>query len=88
MAGGSKLIILISESVILEGKMWEKLFGVAIIGVAAVALALISIYDPPTIVQIICAFIGSVIFLMGVVIVFAEGSIIAERWGKKASKVK
>jgi hypothetical protein len=68
--------------------MWEKLFGVAVIAVAAVGLALISVYDPPTIVQIMCAFIGSAIFLLGVVIVFAEGSIIEERWGKKASKVK
>jgi len=55
--------------------MWEKLGGLATIVVAVTGLALISVYRPPTFVQIICAFAGSVICLIGVVFLFAEGRI-------------
>jgi hypothetical protein len=68
--------------------MLEKLGGVVTIVVAATGLLLISVYEPPTFVQIICAFVGAFICLIGIVIVFVEGSIIEERWGKKAPKVK
>jgi hypothetical protein len=68
--------------------MLEKLGGILTIVVAAVALYSVSVYKPPTFVQIICAFIGSIVWLIGVVILFAEGSIIEERWGKKALKAK
>jgi len=67
--------------------MLEKLGGVLIIIVAVTGLLLISYFEPPTFVQIICAFVGAFICLIGIVIVFCEGSIIEERWGKKASKV-
>jgi hypothetical protein len=67
--------------------MWEKLGGVATIVVAVAGLSLISIYEPPTFVQIICALAGSFVCLVGVVITFAEGSISEARRGKKAAKV-
>ena len=66
----------------------EKLGGFVTIVVAFTALYLISVFKPPTFVQIICAFAGSVVCLIGVVFLFAEGSILEERWGKKAPKVK
>jgi capsular polysaccharide biosynthesis protein len=69
-------------------EMLEKVGGVVTIIVAAVALSLISVFEPPTFVQIICAFVGSIVCLIGVVFLFAEGSIMEERWGKKAPKVK
>jgi hypothetical protein len=67
--------------------MWEKLGGFATIVVAVAALCLISVYDPPTFVQIICALLGSVVCLFGVVFLFAEGQILGDRRAKKASKV-
>ena len=67
--------------------MWEKLGGIATIVVAVALLCSISVFDPPKFVQIICAFAGSVVCLIGIVFLFAEGSILEERWGKKASKV-
>lgn len=67
--------------------MWEKLGGVATIVVAVAGLSLISIFEPPTFVQIICALAGSFVCLVGVVITFAEGSILEARRGKKAAKV-
>jgi hypothetical protein len=61
----------------------EKLLGVGIIIISFVVLALISYFDPPTLVQIICAFAGSFICLIGIVITFAEYPIwIKKRWGK------
>ena len=68
--------------------MLEKLGGGLTIVVAAAGLALISVFEPPTFVQIICAFVGSFVCLVGIVFVFAEGSILEERWGKKAPKAK
>lgn len=68
--------------------MLEKLGGFVTIVVAVMGLALISVFKPPVFVQIICAFVGAFICLIGIVIVFAEGSILEERWGKKAPKVK
>lgn len=68
--------------------MWEKLGGVATIVIAVAGLALISIFEPPTFVQIICALAGSVVCLIGVVFSFAEGSILeARREGNKAPRV-
>jgi hypothetical protein len=66
----------------------EKLGGFVTIVVAITGLCLIRVFEPPTFVQIICAFVGASICLIGIVFVFAEGSILEERWGKKASKIK
>ena len=67
--------------------MWEKLGGVATIVVAVAGLSLISIFEPPTFVQIICALAGSIVCLIGVVFAFAEGSILEARRARKAPKV-
>ncbi len=68
--------------------MWEKLGGVATIVVAVTVLYLISVFRPPTFVQIICALAGSIICLIGVVFLFAEGQILTkDRRVKKAPKV-
>ena len=67
--------------------MWEKLAGIATIIIAIAVLSSISIFDPPVFVQIICALAGSMVFLIGVVFVFAEGQILEGRRGKKAPKV-
>ena len=68
--------------------MWEKLGGLATIIVAVAGLALISVFKPPTFVQIICALAGSIICLIGVVFLFAEGQILTkDRRVKKAPKV-
>jgi hypothetical protein len=66
----------------------EKLGGVFAIAVAVSGLALVSVFQPPTFVQIICAFAGAFVCLVGVVFLFSEGSILEEHWSKKASKVK
>jgi|GEM_PF-2007407 hypothetical protein len=67
--------------------MLEKLGGAATIVIAIAGLALISVFDPPVFVQIVCALAGSVVCLVGVVFAFAEGSILeARREGKRASK--
>jgi len=55
--------------------MLEKLAGLATIVVAVTGLALISVYEPPTFVQIICALVGSSVCLVGVVFLFSEGRI-------------
>jgi hypothetical protein len=68
--------------------MWEKLGGVATIVVAVAGLSLISIFDPPTFIQIICALIGSFVCLIGVVFTFAEGQIFEHRKDKKVAKEK
>jgi len=68
--------------------MWEKLGGLATIVVAITVLYLISVFRPPTFVQIICALVGSIICLIGVVFLFAEGQILTKnRRGKKAPKI-
>ena len=68
--------------------MLEKLGGLFAIILAVTGLALISIFEPPTFVQIICAFVGSVICLIGVVFLFSEGPIFTKDFrGKKASKI-
>jgi len=68
--------------------MWEKLGGLATIIVAVAGLALISVFKPPTFVQIICALVGSFVCLVGVVFTFAEGQILTkDRKVKKAPKV-
>lgn len=66
----------------------EKIGGFITIVVAIAGLCLISIFDPPTFVQIICGFTGAFICLIGIVFLFAEGSILEERRGRKATKVK
>ena len=67
--------------------MWEKLGGVATIVLAVAGLALISVFKPPTFVQIICALVGSFVCLIGVVFAFADGQIFEHRRVKKAPKV-
>jgi hypothetical protein len=66
--------------------MREKLGGFFTIVVAVAALCLISIYDPPTFVQILCALLGSVVCLFGVVFLFSEGQILKDRRVKKVPK--
>ena len=68
--------------------MLEKLGGFATIVVAVAGLALISVFQPPTFVQIICALVGSFVCLVGVVFLFAEGRILTkDRRVKTAPKV-
>jgi hypothetical protein len=55
--------------------MLEKVGGFLTIVVAVAVLALISAYRPPTYVQLIGAFVGSIVCLVGVVFMFAEGRI-------------
>jgi hypothetical protein len=67
--------------------MWEKLGGLATMAVAVTGLALISVFRPPTFVQIICALVGSFVCLVGVVFLFSEGQILTkDRKVKKAPK--
>ncbi len=56
--------------------MLEKLGGVATIVVAVAVLCLISVFEPPVFVQIICALAGSILCLIGIVFCFAEGTIL------------
>jgi len=68
--------------------MLEKLVGVATILIAVTGLALISVFEPPTFVQIICALVGSFVCLVGVVFTFSEGQIwTKDRKVKKAPEV-
>lgn len=68
--------------------MLEKIGGLVTIIVAVAALCLISIFEPPTFVQIICAFVGSIVCLIGVVFLFSEGQILTKDFKiKKAPKV-
>jgi hypothetical protein len=65
--------------------MLEKLGGFLTIVIAVTGLSLISVYEPPTWIQIICAFAGSIVCLIGVVFLFAEGQIFPkDRKVKKA----
>jgi hypothetical protein len=67
--------------------MLEKLGGFFTIVIAITGLALVSAYQPPTYVQIILAFLGSLVCLVGVVFLFAEGQIFTkDRKGKTAPK--
>jgi hypothetical protein len=68
--------------------MLEKLGGVVTIVIAVTALCLISVLEPPTFVQIICALLGSIVCLFGVVFLFAEGQILEHRRVKKVSNAK
>jgi hypothetical protein len=56
--------------------MWEKLGGLATIVVAVTVLCLISVFDPPTYIQIICGLGGSIVCLFGIVFLFSEGQIL------------
>lgn len=67
--------------------MLEKLGGFFTIVIAVTGLALISTYEPPTYIQIILALLGSVVCLIGVVFLFAEGQILTgDRKAKPAPK--
>jgi hypothetical protein len=68
--------------------MWEKLGGAATIIIAFAGLYFTSALNLSLFIKIIFAFVGTIIALIGIVILFAEGSIIEEHWGKKASSVK
>ena len=63
--------------------MLEKVGGFLTIVIAIAGLALISAYQPPTWMQIILALVGSIVCLIGVVFMFAEGQIF-----EKGRKVK
>ena len=68
--------------------MLEKLGGFVTIVVGATGLVLTSVFKPPLFVQIIGALAGSVICLIGIVFLFAEGRIFTkDRRVKKAPKV-
>jgi hypothetical protein len=68
--------------------MWEKLGGLATIVVAVTVLCLISVFEPPTYIQILCGLAGSIICLVGIVFLFAEGQILTkDRKIKTAPKV-
>ncbi len=67
--------------------MLEKVGGFLTIVIAVTGLALISAFQPPTYIQIIGAFVGSFVCLVGVVFMFAEGQIFEHHRGKKAPKV-
>jgi hypothetical protein len=67
--------------------MLEKLGGFFTIVIAVAGLAMISVYQPPTYLQIILALVGSVVCLVGVVFLFAEGRIFTkDRKVKTVSK--
>ena len=68
--------------------MLDKLCGGLTIVAAVTGLVLINVFEPPTFVQIICAFVGAFVCLVGIVLVFSEGSILEEHYGKKAPKIK
>jgi hypothetical protein len=55
--------------------LWEKLGGFLTIVIAIAALCFISIFDPPTFIQVACALLGSFVCLIGVVFLFAEKQI-------------
>ena len=68
--------------------MLEKLGGFFTIVIAVAGLAMISAFQPPTYIQIIGALVGSMVCLVGVVFMFAEGQIFTkDRKGKTAPKV-
>jgi hypothetical protein len=68
--------------------MWEKLGGLATMAVAVAVLCLISVFEPPVYIQILCGLAGSIVCLMGIVFLFSEGQILTkDRKGKKAPKV-
>ena len=68
--------------------MLERLSGLAAIIVAVTILCLISYFEPPTYVQIICAIGGSIVCLFGVVFLFAQDQILTKhRKVKNAPKV-
>jgi hypothetical protein len=64
----------------------EKVGGFLIIVIAITGLSLISVFEPPTFIQIICAIAGSIVCLFGIVILFSEGPILPELQARKAAK--
>jgi hypothetical protein len=58
--------------------MWEKLGGFFTIVIAVTGLCFISVFNPPTLVQIMCALAGSFVCLVGIVFLFAEGQILTK----------
>jgi hypothetical protein len=68
--------------------MLEKLAGFVTIVIAVTGLCFISVFNPPTFVQIICALVGSLVCLVGIVFLFAEGQILTKGFRlKKDPKV-
>ena len=66
--------------------MGEKLGGLAIVIFAVAVLCLISAFEPPVYVQIVCGLGGAIVFLFGVVFFFAENRILTkDRKSKKAA---
>jgi hypothetical protein len=69
--------------------MLEKLGGLFTIVIAVTGMALISVYQPPVYAQIILAFVGSVVCLVGIVFIFTEGQIFTkDRKAKTAPKIR
>ena len=67
--------------------MLEKLGGLATMVLAVTVVCLISVFEPPTYVQILCGLGGTFVFLLGVVFLFSEGQILTkDRKVKKAPK--
>ena len=66
--------------------MLEKLGGGLTIIAGATGLYFLSVFRPPILLQIICAFVCVLVCLVGIVFLFAEGSILEER--KKAPQIK
>jgi hypothetical protein len=67
----------------------QRLVGTVIIVVAFAFLYLISALDPPTFVQIGIALVGSIVCLVGIVIVFSESLIdIKVVLGKTSPKMR
>lgn len=62
----------------------EKLGGVAIIIASVAGLVFVSVFDPPTFIQIAAALVGSFFCLIGIVIVFAETRIFTAKNRVKA----
>jgi hypothetical protein len=55
--------------------MLEKVGGFFTIVIAIAGLALISVFQPPTWMQIVLALVGSFVCLIGVVFMFSEGQV-------------
>ena len=66
--------------------MLEKLGGGLTIVAGATGLYLLSAFRLPILLQIICAFVCVFVCLVGIVFLFAEGSILEER--KKVPEAK
>lgn len=59
--------------------MLEKLGGLAALVVAIMAMYLVSLTNPPTIIQIFCGLVGSFICLIGIVFLFNGGQLLIKK---------